>query len=207
MSIDWSTIEVHDVPQMPKSPARPPAPRIVEATCANCDAQFGPSRCHWAVYCSIRCHDQAKYVRYARAKRRQYGDNLPLEIRYALDVKRIHALGAGYDESARRISPARRRAIWERDDGRCVTCGHPAEEIDHRDGPSDELTNLRLLCQPCHRQKTALRVIPIHNPSLLRDAEVLRSREQATAALRACDSSDWAATWREWRRAHVIREN
>ncbi|MEV6417900.1 HNH endonuclease [Kribbella sp. NPDC051718] len=197
MSFDWSAITVQDVPQLPTRAARPSVAPIIEATCVNCEAQFGPPRCRTSPYCSVRCHDQAKYVRYARAKRREYGGNLPPDIRHALWVKRIHALGAGYDESARRISPARREAILERDGGRCVNCGKPADEIDHRDGSSAELSNLRLLCRPCHRRKTALRVVPIHDLSVLRDAEVLRSREEATVPLRACDSDDWTETWKD----------
>lgn len=202
MSFDWSSVEVRDVAEMPRRGTA--QPQIIEATCANCDTQYGLPRCRRSAFCTARCRDQAKYVRYARARRRQYADNPPLDIRHALWVKRIHALGAGYDDSARRISPSRRREVWERDSGLCAICGKPGDEVDHRDGPSDELTSLRLLCRPCHRRATAARVRPICS-SVQFDAETLRSREEATVVLRVCDSADWETTWRQWHQAHVTR--
>lgn len=197
-----NSFEVFDVPAMPHRHARPATPKIVEASCANCDARYGLPRCRRSPYCTARCHDQAKYVRYARAKRREYGENLPADISYALRVKRLHALGESYDDSARRISPARRREVWIRDGGLCTSCGEPGEEIDHRDGPSDELANLQLMCRPCHRRKTAAKVVLVGSASGLVDAMALRMRERSSVALRPCDSEDWSLTWRAWQRVH-----
>jgi hypothetical protein len=203
VSFDWSSIEVRDVAKMPRRSTRPVKPQIVEATCANCDVGYGPPRARRSAFCSTRCRDQAKYVRYARARRRQYGETLPLDIQYALYVKRVHALGAGYNDSARRISLNRQQQVWERDGGLCVSCGKAADEIDHRDGPSDKLTNLRLLCKPCHHQATGTRVSQIRDVSRLIDSATLRMREEAVVPLRPCDSSGWVTTWREWHRSHV----
>ena len=51
----------------------------------------------------------------------------------------------------------RRRAL-ERDSYMCVTCGEPANEVDHivsrADGGTHALENLRTLCTPCHKQRT-----------------------------------------------------
>lgn len=52
----------------------------------------------------------------------------------------------------------RRAMVLLRDGYRCVRCGAPAEEVDHRlprsRGGGDELTNLRSLCRPCHKEIT-----------------------------------------------------
>lgn len=51
-----------------------------------------------------------------------------------------------------------RVAILYRDHGRCVLCAAPAEEVDHivplSRGGTNEPSNLRALCVPCHRRVT-----------------------------------------------------
>ncbi len=53
-----------------------------------------------------------------------------------------------------------RAAALRRDGGRCQLCGAPASEVDHvvphAAGGSDNLGNLRSLCQPCHRHRTGV---------------------------------------------------
>jgi 5-methylcytosine-specific restriction protein A len=53
----------------------------------------------------------------------------------------------------------RRALVLERDHHTCVLCGAPATEVDHvvprAEGGTDELTNLRSLCEPCHKAETA----------------------------------------------------
>lgn len=49
----------------------------------------------------------------------------------------------------------RRARVLRRDGHRCVQCGAPANEVDHRDDPMDHAyTNLQTLCHPCHATKT-----------------------------------------------------
>lgn len=50
---------------------------------------------------------------------------------------------------------ALRARVLERDGGRCVVCGGPANQVDHVDpsGPH-ELWNLRALCRTCHMRRT-----------------------------------------------------
>lgn len=51
----------------------------------------------------------------------------------------------------------RRRALI-RDRHRCVECGSPAVEVDHivprSRGGTDDLSNLRSMCRPCHKAKS-----------------------------------------------------
>lgn len=55
---------------------------------------------------------------------------------------------------------ATRALVWERDNGRCVACGKPAEELQHvrcrgmggsRNPAINSPANLVWLCRPCHR--------------------------------------------------------
>ena len=54
---------------------------------------------------------------------------------------------------------ARRAAVLDRDGHTCVLCRQPATEVDHIvprwRGGSDEMANLRALCTPCHRARSA----------------------------------------------------
>jgi hypothetical protein len=86
---------------------------------------------------------------------------MPKDIVYAIRMKIASAIGGGYDQQARTLRSEVRRAVIERDQGRCVLCGGPGEEVDHIAGPSPELTNLRLLCKSCHRVVTEQHLIPI----------------------------------------------
>jgi len=63
----------------------------------------------------------------------------------------------------RAMTPARRRRIWEAAGGKCFMCSKPVPEswtvLDHFVqlwmGGADEDSNLRPLCTPCDRFKTA----------------------------------------------------
>lgn len=52
-----------------------------------------------------------------------------------------------------------RRARVLRESPNCELCGKPATDVDHRvahaDGGSDDRSNLRALCNPCHKKVTA----------------------------------------------------
>jgi len=53
-----------------------------------------------------------------------------------------------------------RKQVIQRDDGYCQRCGTPgANQVDHivplAEGGTDALENLQLLCEPCHRSKSA----------------------------------------------------
>lgn len=190
--------------EMPSRSREHPSRRrtIVSQLCPNCDARF-PTTARTDVYCGMQCQDEAKAVRYGRATLRQYGRQPPNDVVEALRIKIAHALGGGYDRPARRISPARRAEVWQRDDDQCVKCGAPGEEIDHIDGSSDDLANLRLLCRTCHKQITSTHMKPVTDPAMRRRATWLRQRVHSVDPLRPCDAADWRRLWREWIETHA----
>ena len=60
----------------------------------------------------------------------------------------------------RYISTEVRRAVWRRDEGKCVECGSQEKlEYDHiipvSKGGSNTARNVQLLCEKCNREKAA----------------------------------------------------
>lgn len=167
--------------------------------CPNCDKVFTPAR-QIQPFCTPRCQDTAKAIRYARRSIATYGQPLPPEIHEAVGVQIAHVLAGGYREALRRVPPVTRKAVFTRDKHRCTLCkARPGHEIDHVNGDSSDLTNLRLLCRTCHRQVTRqhLHRLPDDHPALLIRAEILR-RIAAATPLRPCDANDWPERWRAW---------
>ncbi len=157
-----------------------------------------------ALYCSLRCHDEAKTVRYARKKHEQHGIDLPSDISNAIRIRMAHVLSGGYDAAARRLTPEVYRAVWERDGGRCVLCQAPGQDVDHIDGPSSELSNLRLLCKACHNDVTLAHLHPTDDPVVIARAAALRQRVDAPEPLLPCDAAGWSRQWRQWVKDHVV---
>lgn len=177
--------------------------------CAECGTRFPALAIRGLLYCQPRCREIGKYVRYHRGVITRYGDlplaQLPEDIREALLHKRPHLLGEGpgYDAVARRLSPTRRTEVITRDHGRCVLCAAPGEEIDHIDGDSDDPSNLRLLCRPCHRDVTADHLKPATETSRVRAAE-LDARVYAAHPQRPQDDAvTWASVKATWVADHA----
>lgn len=66
----------------------------------------------------------------------------------------------GWTPSRRKLSPALRLRVFDRDGRVCAYCGSVDElQIDHiypvSLGGSDDLENLQVLCGPCNRHKSA----------------------------------------------------
>lgn len=79
-----------------------------------------------------------------------------VEDRTKLQEKRRRALKR-YRSRAARITNAQIREVKARDKV-CVTCGEPGEDVDHivpvRAGGQTTLSNLQLLCEDCHIEKS-----------------------------------------------------
>ncbi len=68
-------------------------------------------------------------------------------MREAIGLRVAHLLAGGYHRQARALTPELREFVFARDEGKCVACGKPGEEIDHIDGDSSDLANLRLVTE------------------------------------------------------------
>lgn len=169
----------------------------IDFQCVNCDQVFivsGLAR----LYCSPRCQQDAKLVRYVRACLKDGRINDPL-VREAIQTRFAFAYSEKgyYDEKARQVSPPKKQQVIERDEGLCRHCGAMGTEIDHIVGDSDDLDNLQLLCRDCHNEKTKANMVSImpdherYEEILARENE-LRSRIDAPTPLRPCDDeSSW----------------
>lgn len=113
-------------------------------------------------------------------------------------------LSGGYPKEERRLSGETRAAVRDRDNGMCVLCGAPGEEIDHISDSSSELTNLRLLCHDCHRKVTEEHLRPIAENDIKKRMRLVETliRVDAAQPVRPCDSPDWSKRWSAWVREH-----
>lgn len=125
--------------------------------CANCLAPL-PEEVD-GLYCGELCEQTAGTIRWWRRKL-TLGEVDQPDIHEALRTRIAHILAGGYHDRARTLPPETRALVWSRDGGSCVQCGQPGAEVDHIDGDSGDLTNLQLLCRPCHHAKTAGRFVP-----------------------------------------------
>ena len=178
-----------------------PSPKIklphvpVEFECLNCAEKFTVTE-RPKIFCTTRCANDAKLVRYVRAASADGRIDKP-DVRQAIQVKFGFALAdAEYDEKARYVSPERRAEVIARDQGNCRKCGKPGTDIDHIKGDSGDLDNLQLLCQLCHLEKTITNMTPIADDEKKQERKArytqLMIRIQAKNPLRICDNeTDW----------------
>jgi 5-methylcytosine-specific restriction endonuclease McrA len=131
--------------------------RFEDDHCANCFEELRGDVL--ALFCGELCRQTAELVRYWRRAERDGRINQP-DVREAIRTRMAHVLAGGYDTEGRRLPPAVREQVWERDGGKCRTCGQAGEEIDHIRDSSPDLENLQLLCKDCHREKTQARMVP-----------------------------------------------
>jgi 5-methylcytosine-specific restriction endonuclease McrA len=162
--------------------------------CLNCDQPIKDP----VLFCSEVCKQEAKFVRYVRACRRDERDQQP-DIQEAIEIKLAMILGGGYPEKERHIPDSIRKAVTRHDKGRCKICGNPGDQIDHISGSSNDLKNLQLLCRDCHNQKTTadfVRITPETHPEEWAKVEALYYRIEITEPFRLCDSEVWENSWR-----------
>jgi hypothetical protein len=126
--------------------------------CANCDTPLSID--NQGLYCSEFCMDLAHFVRYSRRVTR---DPLRLSdpgVHEALQIQMAHLMGGGYSGRERHLTSAQRNFILERDAHTCRICGHPGNEVDHISGSSNDESNLQVLCDRCHNDKTKGAMVP-----------------------------------------------
>lgn len=182
------TMPLPDVDPRATSLVQPPFP------CPNCDKPVADAQ----LFCSLLCRDEAKYVRYYRARVAD-GSIVDADIRDALRIRLAHLLAGGYDARLRQLPLGVRRAVFERDNYRCRTCGDQGTEVDHVQASSNEIANLQLLCSSCHREKTMRafqRISRTSHPEEWAKAEALRARVFTDEPPRLCDNDDWSRLWR-----------
>jgi 5-methylcytosine-specific restriction protein A len=95
-----------------------------------------------------------------------YGSNCSDEGRCPPGKSRCKAHGGGSWARVSAISKGRYGASWQqlrarvlRESPNCEECGQPATDVDHivaiADGGTDARSNLRALCNTCHKRYTA----------------------------------------------------
>jgi 5-methylcytosine-specific restriction endonuclease McrA len=159
--------------------------------CANCDSEldwFVPA----TLYCSEKCHDYAKDVRYFRACRRDGRMGDP-KVREALRKRMAFLVVGGYRSGERHVAAEMRSVVLAANGGLCCLCNkQPSTEVDHINGPSGERKNLQGLCNECHNTKTAQSFEPMTPEDMvIRDAFLARVDREPP--LRASDND---LTWK-----------
>ena len=166
--------------------------------CANCMVQLPPQI--ERLFCSELCRQTTAVIRYWRGISRDGRIEQP-DVKTALSTRIAFLLAGGYPEQARRLSPATRMQVRERDQGLCRQCGGPGQEIDHIDGDSPKLSNLQLLCMPCHQRKTTTRMTPASAPHQRMIEKLWRERVAPAEPTLLCDDRDqWAVVERQLRK-------
>jgi hypothetical protein len=178
--------------------------RYFEADCcANC-LQRLPGDVE-GLFCTELCSQTASTIRYWRRVVRDDRIDQP-DVLDAIRTRVAHLLAGGYQEAARRLSTTVRAQVWERDGGRCVSCGQPGAEIDHVAGDSPDLGNLQLLCASCHRAKTAARMRPADKDQAAVAAAWYKERVLPDAPALLCDDEQhWPREWAALKKARRQR--
>ena len=169
--------------------AAPVRPTRVELACANCGQSFIASTTRVRAYCSGQCKAVADVVRYIRRKRISHPGSVPDDIKHAIRIRIAFAPSGGYPAAARIVPKPTRRVVRDREHDRCVLCAAPGQEIDHIDGDSADLDNLRLVCRRCHRDVTARHLHPTQDPAGLSLLARIQLRSMAPRPIRPCDGA------------------
>ncbi len=162
----------------------------VEFSCFNCDGKLIVTKSP-KLFCSDKCQQEAKFVRYFRRCSKDGRIN-QADIREALNIRIAHILSGGYKASNRRLRYSVRKAVYIRDSETCQKCGQSGKEIDHINGDSNDLENLQVLCNNCHKEKTKSKFKEL-TPKVegfdekKAKVENLRSRTESEKPQRFCD--------------------
>jgi 5-methylcytosine-specific restriction endonuclease McrA len=188
------------------------APRYISGACANCDSLSVTVQS--PLFCSPRCRQAAQLVRYVRACRRD-GRDQRLDVQEAIQMKKAMILGGGYPEQERQVPAETRAEVFRRAGGRCESCGRPLDferstgnqdavpTIQHVQGNSSDLSNLKAFCWRCNLADAQTRLVPVEPGSLAAMiAADLAKRFSSPEPLRLCDDEQhWDSLWRELTRS------
>lgn len=182
--------------------------QFVPGLCANC----GSSGVTVAspLYCAELCKQSASLVRYVRGCRADGRDHLP-DIQETIQMRIASVLGGGYPERARHVSDDVRAAVFARAAGLCESCGRKLDfdrttgdpdlipTIQHMQGNSSDLSNLRAWCRRCNLDDAEARFVPVEaGSSQDAYAQELRIRIESPQALLLCDDEkQWNGIWRQ----------
>ena len=173
--------------------------------CASCLKPLDPAEVgkKHVGFCSEHCRKQAEKIRYVRQAIRDGRSTDPLTA-LVIFSNMITFLAFDLAYTRPRLSDKLRQEVLAQNDGRCVSCNErPATEVDHIDGGSIELSNLRGLCRRCHVLKPRGEI----PDDLTRDgAGTIDTSEQSQElrqlwrlALRSHQPLDEAPEWRDLR--------
>lgn len=184
-----------------------PSPRPIPESlrCLNCGRKVPTDE----LFCDPVCQDIAKYVRYHRGCRLD-GRDKKEDVQIALLQRRALICGGGYNKNERYLPKTLRDKVLKRDKQKCVKCGSRENlEIDHIEGPSDELSNLQVLCRPCHIEKSlsTIEIVDQSHPQfefVNAMSKFLNKRVLSKKALLLVD--DYGVWNRTWRKAKKTRE-
>ena len=168
------------------------SPQVVD--CVECGAAIILTN-RAKLYCSDVCHQTLKLIHYGRAVVADGRIGRDPTIAEAIQMRIAQILGGGYHEGLRRVPPALRAQIFERDGGMCVLCGAPASQIDHIAGDANTPENLRAACGACNLGMAQAHLVPA-SPKKAAVAEQLIQRIFAPAPLFPRDDEvAWPATY------------
>lgn len=176
---------------------------FIDDHCANCMKSL-PDETD-ALFCSPRCDETSKHIRYFRRVFRDGRISRP-DIQAAVRIRIAFLLHGGYDALDRELTPQRRAQVKTRAHGLCQLCGEPGIDIDHIKGSSAALSNLQLLCKACHAKKTEKVLVPAGPEGRALIDQLMDDRvAPSVPRLLADDEVMWPTTWSELKKARRQR--
>jgi 5-methylcytosine-specific restriction endonuclease McrA len=177
-------------------------PLFVPDHCANCDAPLEME--NQSLFCDGFCMYMAESIRWLRRVQRDSSRRNNPITKDAVDTRMALLIAGRYYEEERRLSPAERLVIIERDGGKCGADG--AIQVDHIDGDSPDPANLQLLCVPCHNEKTKSGFVPASEEQKAWAADFWKTRIVAKLPFRLSDDETrWTAEWKGLKGERVQR--
>jgi 5-methylcytosine-specific restriction endonuclease McrA len=187
-------------------------PEYIIGSCANCDSPA--VTVETPLFCSQRCRQAAELVRYVRACHRDGRDQRD-DVKEAIQMKLAMVLGGGYPERERAVPPEIRAEVFRRANDRCEECGRALDfdsssgdpdaipTIQHVQGNSNDLSNLKAFCRRCNMADAQSRFVPVAaSSSEAVMADELMRRWSSLEPLRLCDDDEqWKGIWRQLTRS------